>query len=259
MIKYNLENINDWNNGSDNIKKVYYNGKKIYERIGKDEPYTRLEYIENTAVVPNQKRTNMLSVAFADSVTGDASAYTYTIVYSKVTALSSNGYRDVFGNNFVQCQYNKGAGYNLDYLAVRAFGHLDYFTTPEISQYASDTFELTISQGEGDEYPTARIHTVGNDHYSSEISLTGSWSASENIYTRLGLFHFYNVSDAGARTFDGRIMEVKVVDRNGNVLCDAVPVKRKSDGKLGFYNIPRDEFETDDSGLLTLVAGPELP
>ena len=40
MIKCNLNNINDWNYGNDNIKKVYYHNSICYEKISKGETPT---------------------------------------------------------------------------------------------------------------------------------------------------------------------------------------------------------------------------
>ena len=40
MIKYNLNNINDWNYGNDNIKKVYYHNSICYQKISKGEGET---------------------------------------------------------------------------------------------------------------------------------------------------------------------------------------------------------------------------
>ena len=40
MIKYNLNNIKDWNYGDDNIKKVYYHNSICYQKISKGEGET---------------------------------------------------------------------------------------------------------------------------------------------------------------------------------------------------------------------------
>ena len=39
MIKYNLNNINDWNYGDDNIKKVYHHNSVCYQKISGGDSY----------------------------------------------------------------------------------------------------------------------------------------------------------------------------------------------------------------------------
>ena len=212
--------------------------------------YTEVEYVQNTASGSNTSSTSRLAVAFEDSITNSESAYTYEVV-GELNLGSQTTYFDFWGNNYVQLQRLDG-GYGLKFNA-RAFGK--QLRTPQFLPNNDTKYRMKIYQGVSDTYPQFEVTdiTAGT---TSKDSLTNSWSGGGNNSTKLGLFHYYNVADSGARITPAKIYEVIVTDREGNELCHSVPCTRDSDGNVGFYNLVRDEFDYDASGELTLIAGP---
>lgn len=219
----------------------------VYQTSRLPAGYTEVEYIENSTSTQNTQRTNMLSLAFADSVTNDASAYTYSIVM-QLTAFT-NQYENCFGYGYVELQR-----YNNQRAIVRAFGREENVTA---FNPLTNKFKFKIWKGENDTYPTYYLENLTQGTSPITGYVTSNRSMTNN-YNKVGLFHFANESDTGAYTPKGRIYEVTVEDRNGNLVCNGVPCKRDSDGKLGFYNLARNEFEYDESGVLSLTGGPEV-
>ena len=213
--------------------------------------YTELEYVQNSASGGNTQRTDFFYVDFDDSVTSNASAYTYTIV-GELSVGNISAYWDFFGNSWIQIQ-RADSGYGNKFVP-RAFGKTDISST--ITFQSGIKYELTIYQGASDTYPTFVIKNVTASTTNS-YSITSSRSMT-NVNARLGLFNFYYVSDGGAHTAPGKIYSVTVTDRQGNLKCEAVPCRRESDGKIGMYNLARNEFTYDQSGLLTITGGPEV-
>lgn len=54
MIKFNDNNINDFNLGGDNIIKVYHQGNVVYQKltVAEEKPYIELEYVETPSTSP---------------------------------------------------------------------------------------------------------------------------------------------------------------------------------------------------------------
>ena len=96
MIKYNNSNINDWNFGSDNIAKAYYNGDVVYQKIESggtpptpsfqvkwkatysDSSTTSAECDSSSAITNGEiNKTNLVEVEIGDCVTsiGDSALF----------------------------------------------------------------------------------------------------------------------------------------------------------------------------------------
>lgn len=208
--------------------------------------YTEVEYIQNTAAVANVQNTTFLSLAFADSVIGDASGYTYTIVFEPTDM--TNTYGNLFGNSYIQ---NQIIGSSYKRLAVN-FANKEKNTANNSLAVGIKT-EAKTYWNDGESYPKIDLTNV-TASTTTTTTLTGSRAMTNNA-TKLGLFNFYYTNDSGAKTALAKIYEAKVEDRQGNLLAHAVPCIRESDNKCGFYNLVRNEFEYDESGDLTLTAG----
>jgi len=211
--------------------------------------YREVEYIENSAAVSNVQRQDFLALSFANTVTNDASGYTYTILFEPSDL--TNTYGNLFGNSYMQNQMI-GSGYNR--LAVNFVNHDK--NTADNSLAVGRKIQAKTYWIDGETYPNVDLTNITASTTTTTI-LTGSRTMTNNT-TKVGLFNFYNTSDSGASTAKAKIYEVKVEDRQGNLLTHGIPCVRTSDNKCGFYNLARNEFEYDASGLLTLTAGPNV-
>ena len=209
--------------------------------------YTEVEYIENTASVSNTDSYNRLAVTFADSIPLSVSDYTFKVVF-EMTDLS-NTYNNLFGNSYVFMQ-SLGSNYKR-MSAIFPNYRSDSLTNSVLENIK---YEAKLYLNEGDTYPKLDITNVSQGT-TVTTNLTSSVSIQINS-EKLGLFNFYHNNDSGALTAKAKIYEVIVTDGEGNELCHSVPCTRDSDGKVGFYNLVRDEFDYDASGQLTLIAGP---
>ena len=253
-IFFNNSSINDWNYGDDNIKKVYHHNSVCYQKISKQaqkipDGYTEVEYIENTASVQNVQSTSFLSIAFADSVTNNASAYTYTVTFESTEYPKT--YNCLLGNSYIKLQplggnYNRIGAKFVKYEGDTANGGV----------VVGKKYEIKIYWNEGESYPKIEVKDITADT-TTTTTLNVSKSLT-NDSNKIGLFNLYNVNDTGAYTSKAKIYEVKIEDRQGNLVAHGIPCVRTSDNKCGFYNLARDEFEYDESNLLTLVAGLEV-
>lgn len=212
--------------------------------------YTELEYVENTVTVPNVSRTDFFYVEYDDTANSNASAYTYNVIVELTVNYSA--YWDVLGNTYVQIQRADG-GYR-DKFEPRGFGKTSINET--IKFESNIKYDLTIYKGDSDIYPTFVLTNVSAGTTSTHSIINNR--SMRNTYPRLGLFNFYAESDGGAKVALGKIYSVTVTDRNGNVKCEAVPCRREVDGKIGMYNLARNEFTYDASGLMNIVGGPEV-
>ena len=233
--------------GSD--KYVYQNGEWVYNPSRLPDGYTEVEYIENAAAATNVQSTSFLSIAFADSVTSDASAYTYTVVFEPTSL--SNTYNCVLGNYYIR---NQALGSNYKRVSVKFVSYEGDSVTNELA--VGRKTEAKTYWNEGESYPKIEVKNITAD--TTTTTVFNRSISLRNDSNKIGLFNIYNFSDSGARTFVGKIYEAKVENRQGNLLAHGIPCVRTSDGKCGFYNLARDEFEYDASGLLTLTAGPEV-
>jgi hypothetical protein len=244
---YKLNNLNQYEEYG-----VYGSGRTSCEGSTSRLPqgYTEVEYIENTASGSNTSSTSRLAVKFEDSITNNESGYTYEIT-SELNVGNTSAYWDFCGNPYVQLQ-RADSGYG-NMFEPRAWGR--HFNANLAGTFVSDIkYKIRIFQGVSDAYPILEITNITAETTNS-YSMTATRSNMQNNSVKFGLFSFYNVSDSGARTVPAKIYELKIYDRENNLLAHAVPCKRDIDGKVGFYNLARDEFEYDASGELTLIAG----
>ena len=121
MIKYNLNNINDWYHDDADIIKVYYNGNVVYHKVAVDyeNNYLTLRILSGgTVVLPADlfystdngetwtettvnDRTINASAGDAILLKGE------TVIYSYLVSTSSTAYYDVEGN-IMSTQYGDG-------------------------------------------------------------------------------------------------------------------------------------------------------
>lgn len=237
------------------INKAYQNGNVVYQRYGRSaarlpEGYTELEYVENRVSVQNVSRTDFFYVQYDDTANSNASAYTYNVILE--LKVNYSAYWNALGNTYLQIQRADGGYHNK--FDPRAFGKTSF--TPEIEFKSNIKYDLTIYQGASDIYPTFVLTDVSAGTTSTHSIINDR--PMSNTYPRLGIFNFYATSDGGANVALGKIYSVTVTDRNGNVKCEAVPCRREVDGKIGMYNLARNEFTYDASGLMNIVGGPEV-
>lgn len=234
--------------GSD--KYVYQNGEWVYNPSRLPSGYKEVEYIENTASGSNISLTTILSLQYADQRTDDASGYTYTIVYEPTNL--SNNYNNLFGNQWIELQV-LGGSYKRN--VGRFAGYYQDGNTNELA--VGRKVQAKIYWNSGESYPKMELTNI-TASTTTTTTLSKTRSGMANFYPRVGLFNFYAESDTGAKFARAKIYEVKVEDRQGNLLAHGIPCVRTSDNKCGFYNLARNEFEYDASGNLTLTAGPEV-
>lgn len=119
MIKYNLNNINDWNYGDDNIKKVYHHNSVCYQKISKLTPIppfngkwiatyeggvtSSAECDASSAITQNEiSLTHLVAVEIGDCVTSIG----YSAFYgcSGLTSVTiPDSVTSIGGNVFGQC------------------------------------------------------------------------------------------------------------------------------------------------------------
>ena len=63
-------------------------------------------------------------------------------------------------------------------------------------------------------------------------------------------------SASGSRWFPGNVWYLQLLGRNGEFLLNAIPVRRDSDGLVGFYDLVSGQMLTN-SGTGTFIAGPD--
>lgn len=106
--------------------------------------------------------------------------------------------------------------------------------------------------------PNGIDYTNGYDDYSYTLDNTPDDSDTMNSFHLFGacLDNYYGKH---ASSFCGTIYKFTISDENG-VKVNLVPVKRKVDGAIGFYDTVGDTFylPNNDTGSLSIVAAPKL-
>ena len=101
-------------------------------------------------------------------------------------------------------------------------------------------------------------YTNGYNDYSYTLDNTPDDSDTMNVFHLFGacLDSYYGKH---ASSFCGTIYKCTISDENG-IKVNLVPVKRKADGAIGFYDTVGDTFylPINDSGSLSIVAAPKL-
>ncbi len=132
-----------------------------------------------------------------------------------------------------------------------------------------NTFYGTLQRGDNQRYwynvSEVPSSSVGEFNFT-RIDETGYWrgtvnninservtsNATSNDKVRL----LCGASSASDRRFVGNVWYLQLMDENGVFLLNAIPVKRDSDGLVGFYDLVSNQILTN-SGNGTFNAGPE--
>jgi hypothetical protein len=116
-----------------------------------------------------------------------------------------------------------------------------------ISGPANEVLEITCE-------PSNINYTNGYDDYNYDLDNT----PTDCIYP----FHVFGAYHRGwygnhAPAFTGTIYKLTVYDTNG-IKINLVPVKRKADGALGFYDTVQDQFYLPGAGSVSIAPAPKL-
>ena len=257
MIKYNNSNINDWNFGSDNIAKAYYNGDVVYQKIesGSTPPtpptpvipsgYTEVEYIENISGATAPTSTTKNNLAYIDT-NFTPNQNTRTIADMQIIQASKNpryfgsGKWNSLGyivsqewtigesNCRIYCKFGDSSGWiQTDYV-------------PDMQRHIYDhnnDGKLLIDNVE--------IETLPTTSFTCETSMC-IFTASRANDTYVDL----------EETAFARLYNFKVYD-NGTLVRDMIPCTRNSDGVAGVYDIVNNQFY-GSANSNPLIAGPTV-
>lgn len=240
MIKYNDSNINDWNFGSDNIAKAYYNGDICYQKItngstppspsGLPSGYTEVEYIERDA-------SHNGYVGLGEYFTQDC------VIELQFQMTQAKGFA-IIGDDFTSDNNDWRIFLNYD---TQSNNLLSYDFIRDRKQYNTGNWAKLFHLEVGNYY------VIDLDTSTTIIS-----STPKTNFTRpcqMFLFHLNNVTSSQQNQDYGKIYFIKIW-KNNTLVKDLVPCFRNSDNVVGLYDIVGNEFH--GSLESTLLAGPTV-
>ena len=254
MIKYNNSNINDWNFGSDNIAKAYYNGDVCYQKIesGSTPPtpvipsgYTEVEYIQcGSGTTSTNGGLQLLTNVTADYYFEVESQLINTS--NSPSIVSEKSYVEVVSYQMGLCYYTSNL--YLDYGGARLSTNINNTTQREKHTYGAGHIS-------GSSYPTlvgVTIDGVVNNTTNATVSIEG-------LPYLVGDLEYSGHSASDVSTNKGnlaimKIYSVKIYTDYGDTLVgDYIPVIN-SDNVVTLYDKVSGNYATPYG---TLIAGPE--
>lgn len=239
MIKYNLNNINDWDFNESDITKVYRNNAVVYQKLttggtppssGLPSGYTEVEYVENTGTsyintnfVPNQDTRILCTMQCVTST--NSTLHLGAGGWDKTTGMWLTYERGItgtlhisWGNSTTWAIYNNVHG-----------------------DYDVHTYDWNKNQFYRDET------LIGSVTYTQ-------FTCSDN----LGIFAtIQNGASPTDVIFKGKLYSFKIYD-NDTLVRDFIPCTRDSDSTAGVYDIVNDAFYSSARSGVELVAGPTI-
>ncbi len=269
MIKYNLNNINDWDYGDDNIKKVYHHNSVCYQKISKGkripDGYTELDYV----TVP---RVSVASSALFTVPIDFQSNYKYTYDFTPINFWSTAYYAFLLGNG--------DTSYNNVWNPMFAIGKLDNgwgaisrrwsncfhnysFNSRQGGSVADKivvydgarcTFEFHLKDYITNNGAVLNVSQVGYSPISMTSTTVESASYTVTYGTKqVGMFTAYPFGQYSKNTPNMNFHEFKAETENGVAVNDYVPCRRDSDNKVGIFDVVNQEFYFPTG--FTLTAG----
>lgn len=234
MIKYNNNDINDWNFVDDNINKVYRNGRVVYEKYVKPsrlpKGYTEVEYIQNTG-------TSYVNTGFKPNQD--------TRIVCEMQCVTSTNSALHFGcggwdrTNGMWLTYENGISGTL---------HIAW-----LGQTRWATYNI-----HGD-YNRHKYDWNKNTLYMDDVLVGSSTYGSYQCVNHLGIFAQLQVDPpnetVGGLYLKGKAFMFDVYD-NGTLVRNYVPCTRDSDGKAGLYDLVNNTFNLSADGTLFLAGNP---
>jgi len=282
MIKYNLNTINDWNFGDDNIIKVYRNGAVVFYKFDSEQggykvcfavveditQYSDREFedvydkaTEKWYKLNNLNQYEEYGVYGSGRTSCEGSASRLPQGYTEVEYIRQNSNYDAYINTGVIIFDNTTNTYTI--------------TTKLTSEFHSNLGCATIiscervnSPYDGLGYRYKCSSTVnqleffgGNPNYTSSVvdngdgtrTVTFQSSGNSSFTTDVPLSYFASFSsttygtNSTYRYSDATIYSASIV-KNGITVRDFVPAKRDSDSVYGLYDLITDTFYTSPNG-----------
>ena len=282
MIKYNLNTINDWNFGDDNIIKVYRNNAVCYYKVNYsgDTPtfdvcyavvddisqYQETEFEDVFNKADNKwYKLNNLNQYEQYGVYGDS-------IETSGSSRLPQGYTEVeyvqnTGNSTVNLGIQLMATANVTY-SIELDNEMSYTSGGEDLQTFLTCCEEIPSVYPGWYYRYNNSSTVAITGSTGVITSTGRTLVSGSTYHTtingttpsnmshnypLNLFSSLNSTKTPWRFCKGKLYNMTVT-YNNNLVRDLVPCKNSSN-VAGLYDLVNDVFYSSSSGYDTLVAG----
>ena len=191
---------------------------------GIPEEYIRLEYLQSSG-------TQYIDTGIAINYATQNIEQTATIRYTQ-----SNSNRELMGTNGYGF-FGKSASNKLESASGSTSPVIESALSKSIVSLMTDPSTKTVTFNVNGKQYTANASTFANNSYSIYIfALGGRDGVAASFF-------------CNARVYD------YIIKINGIILAHLLPVKRRSDGVLGMYDIVTNTFKTN-AGTGTFIAGP---
>ena len=293
MIYYNLNTINDWNFGDDNIIKVYRNGAVVFYKFDSEQggykvcfavvddiaKYTDREYedvydkaTEKWFKLNNINQYEEYGVYASGRTSCEGSSrlpqgYTEVEYVENTGTSTSNGaylnlglpLYDTIGNSFVissrlKSEYYSASGYD----DLETIINSESVSSPYYGftyRYAHSTHTIEVSCNPSNSVSLSS--TANSDGSNSIVISCNSTTVTDQV--PLGLFASYNANYNTPYRFAKATIYSLTVVKNGDTVRDLVPAKRDSDDKYGMYDLITDTFYTSPNGNNFIGGEPITP